>query len=344
MPADLATEAPLQNDGSIDDAIISMPDLLADDPRDVDPATGYPRPQDRDVDGTFKGKDAKVEEPKVEAKPDEVKDPAAAAEDDESDYIELPPEKDGDAPVRHKLDDVVQGWQKSKDLEAQLVEARKVQPSQPLPHEVEQHVTGLQQERTKLVDQAKIWLQLNQPRAPNLDLVNPASPNYNPEAYHGQVQNYQRQLADYRDVTKSIEAADAKTKSEQEAIRASRVARESAELQKIWPEVLNDDKVRTETKKALFDHFGIDDALLDSDVTMDHRFYALAKDALAYRASIAQKAEAVKAVKVKPKLIQAQARQAPSNSKSAKFSDAYSKAAQSGSLEDAADALAGFLV
>lgn len=342
MQADDLNALPVENDGSYDHAVSAMPDLLADDPKDFDLSTGRPITA-RAGDGKFATKD----EPEVKAKedPKDVAKVDAPAEDDDSDYIELPAEKEGEAPVRHKLDEVVEGWQKSKTLEAELAQAKQAQPAQPLPHEIEQHVVALQQERTKFVDGAKTWLQLNQPRQPNMDLTNPQSPNYNPELFHGQVQEYQRQLANFRAVQQTIDDASQKSKSEQEALRASKIARETAELQKIWPEIVGsqNEKVRVDTAKALFDHYKIDQALLDSDVTLDHRFYALAKDALAYRASQAQKVEAVKAVKAKPRLIQGQARSATQSPKAAKFSESYKSLLTSGSVEDAADALEGLL-
>lgn len=341
MATELNDTQQLQNDGSYEDAVAAMPDLLADDPKDFDQATGRPRAPD----GKFAAKDEpvepKAEEPKVEAKaePDAKQEPVDETEDDE---IEMPGETEDQAPVRVKLKEVVEGWQKAKTLEAELAKQRET-IAQPLPHEVEQHVVALQKERGQVVEAMKQWQNLNQPRQPNLDLTNPASPNYNPELFHSQVQNYQRQLAQHAEVTERIKAAEAQTKTEQEAIRASKIAREQAEVRKIWPEVLSDDKTRMEARKALFDHYGVDDALLDSDLTLDHRFYKMAKDALAFRALQGKQVEAVKAVKAKPKLISGQARQTPSNPARAKQTEAFSRLSQSGSIEDAADALEGFL-
>lgn len=342
MPTDLSPETPLQNDGSIDDAILSMPDLLADDPADIDPATGYARAKpatDRGDDGKFKAKDEKPEEQKLDVKPEEK----APAEEEDSDYIEFPGENEGDAPVRHKLDEVIEGWQKAKTLEAELAEAKKVQPAQPLPSEIEQNVVALQKERADAVKAMKQWQQMMQPVAPNRELINENSQNYNPAEFNRQLHIYERQLAYHQAVSQRIEAAENQTKAEQETLRASKIARETVELQKIWPEVLSSEQVRAETAKQLFDHYKIDQALLDSDVTLDHRFYALAKDALAYRASQAKKVEAVKAVKAKPRLIQGQARQSSPSPKVQKFTQAYDSLTKSGSLEDAADALEGLL-
>jgi hypothetical protein len=348
MPDDLA-QTPLQNDGSYEDAVASMPDLLADDPKDFDLATGRPIVA-RDEVGKFKNKEQPAEPDKAEVKEAEDKEkPEAKAEEnpegaeDDGDYVELPPEKEGDEPVRHKLDEIVEGWQKAKTLETELAEAKKAQTQQPLPQEIETHVVELQKERAATVKAMKEWQALNQPRQPNINLTNPQHPDYNPELFHSQVQVYQRQLAWQKDVAARIEEAETQTKSEQEALRASRIARESAELRKFWPEVLDDPNARTATKKALFDHYKIDDAMLDSDLTLDHRIYALAKDALAFRALQGKQAEAVKSVKAKPKLIQGHARATPSNPKVQKQSQAFTRLAQSGSVEDAADALEGFL-
>lgn len=346
MPGeDLAVQ--LQNDGSYEDAVLAMPDLLADDPVDVDPATGYARRNEttRDLDtGKFAAKEAKAEDKPAEAKAKEEPAEPEAVDQSDDDYIELPPEKEGEQPVRHKLDDVVEGWQRAKALETELAETKaRVNSSTPLPNEIEEHLTELAKARTAVVNEAKAWARVNQPVAPNQELVNPASPNYNPELFHGQLQEYQRQLAQHRQVAARVKEYEDQNKAEQEALRASKLSREVAKVKEFWPEVLTDEKTRIEAKKSLLEFYGIDDALLDSEVTADNRFYKLAKDALAFRAMQGKQAEAVKAVKAKPKLIQAQARSQPTNSKTAKFNESYKALAESGSLEDAANALEGFL-
>lgn len=336
--ADDLNTAP-QEDGSYESAVAAMPDLLADDPKDFDQATGRPITP-REPDGKFKGKDAEPEKAVEEVKEPETKD--TVADDDEEDYIELAAEKDGEAPVRVKVNEAIEGWQKAKTLEAELEKAR-AEVATPLPHEIEQHVIALQKERNGVVAAMKQWQAVNRPVEPNLELTNPNSPNYNPELFHSQLQMYQRQLAQHGEVSKRIADAEKQSKDEQEAIRGSKIARETAEVRKIWPEVLTDPNARVAAKKALFDHYKIDDAFLDSDITLDHRIYALAKDALAFRALQGKQVEAVKAVKAKPRLVQSQARSTPSNPRAAKSSAAFEALTKSGSVEDAADALEGLL-
>lgn len=324
-----------QDDGSFDDALLTMPDIETleaerEDVRKPDP-------------------DGKKTEAEAEKKPETEKDTKdnaktdAAEPEEEDDFIELPAEEEGKEPTKVKLNDVLEGWRKSADLEKQLAEAKSSAPI--MPAEIEKHITALTAERQRYVKALDDWAARSQPQRPNDDLINPQSPNYNPDLYYEQ---RQRAIAQHNAL---IEAGQERKKladqikADQEAVRTSRVAREQAEVQKFWPEVLADEKTRVAAKAELNKHYRIDDELLDSDLTLDHRFYMLAKDALAYRAQQTKQAETVKAVKAKPRLIQGTARTttpAAKQASSAKAADGFKSLQKSGSLDDAVAALSDF--
>lgn len=316
----------IQGDGGYDDAILGMDGLdeldVHDDPRDepVEAKPDKPEPE-------------KAEKPEVEAKPE-------APEADDDDYIELPAETEGAQPTRVKLDEVLTGWKESATLKQQLAEARQSAPQ--LPHEIVEQVTALQSERVKYQRALETWAQQNQPQKPSMEMLNPASREFDTDGYYIAYKRYEQGVRDMQSAAAEHQRLTEQTTAEQEAMRKSRISREQAEVAKIWPEVLADEKLRVAAKQQLMQHYKIDDAFLNSDVTLDHRIYALAKDALAYRALQGKQAEVAKAVKAKPKLIQGQARSKPSTS-SARGADGFKNLRQSGSLDDAADALDGLL-
>ena len=331
MPDKIENTAP-QHDGSFEDAILTMPDIEAlEGQREADDVR-KPNPDGKPVDA----------KPDTEAKTVKVetKKPEEALADEDEDFIELPPETDDGTPLKLKLSDVVDGWRKSGDLEKQLSEAKASSPQ--LPHEIEKNIAELQTERLRFQGALKQWADRNRPQPPNRDLINPQSVNYDPSLFYEQDQQFQAMVHENRRVADEYNRLEKQTISENDAVRASKISREQAEIQKFWPDVLTDEKSRVTAKAELAKHYGIDDAFLNSDVTLDHRIYALAKDALAWRASQAKQAEAVKTVKAKPRLITGQAR-VKTDSTSQRRSDGFRALQKSGSLNDAADALEGLL-
>ena len=103
----------------------------------------------------------------------------------------------------------------------------------------------------------------------------------------------------------------------------------------IWPE-MKDSETANGVRTSLEKNYGIDRKTLSE--VIDSRFYAVAKDALAYRAQQAKQAEAVKVVRAKPKLIPSGAR-ASSNGSNTRATESMAALRKSGSIEAAMDAL-----
>lgn len=332
------TQVPLstQQDGSLEAALASMPDieaLEASNP-DLQPLT---RERDRDDGGRYKAK-----EPQPEAKPEtaetEAETPDAAGEDDDDPFVEFAQE-DGKEPVREKLSKVLEGYTKAQKLEADLQAAKQSQRVM-LPQEVETLVTEVSKYRQGLIQQLQQVANQSKPVPPDLELMNPNSQNYNPELYYNQTQQFLAAKERQAQVAREIQAQQETAAKEQEALVRARMDREWQRIQQVWPEFAaskdSAEKARSELKTA----YGFDDETLNSVV--DSRFYALAKDALAYRAKATKEAEAVKVVKAKPKLISGIARQ-NTTAKQRSSADSFKRLQQTGSLEDAAAALDAFL-
>lgn len=282
-----------------------------------------------------RGTDGKFQKAEPDSSPGTDVEPAADAESDE-DYLELEfADEEGKEPKRERLKvaEVYDGYRRAKDLEA---EVEKLKTSQPLPQHYEQALEATVAERMQYADALQRWAQFNQPRAPSRDLINPASPNYNPELYYQQMQAHDETVANNERVAAELERVQKLNEQQSNQLHRSRLVREAQALKAVWPE-LSDKATFQKVAADLEKHFGLDADTIKS--VSDHRFYALAKDALAYRAAQAAKKEAVKAVVAKPKLVRANARQ-NIDSKAAVRDSAFGKLAKSGSLEDAAAAIA----
>lgn len=282
--------------------------------------------------GDNKGPELEHEEP---AKPAEAKDAKAdaAAEDDE-DYIELPPEEDGKEPTRLKLGDVLTGYRERDTLKAE-VEKLRAQPA--LPAEVEEIVVQSQQARAAYVQQAQELLKLMQPQLPSEELVNPNSPNYNPELYYQQFAQAKALINARNAIKAEAERAQQEHAAREAELTKVRLARVAKEVMEVAPEFKDPNAV----KKFYADvsaAYGFSSQELDA--IGDARVVRVLKDALAGRQSKATAETVKKAVATKPKLVRAQARQTSSNGKVAKFQAASERVSRSGSLEDGAAAIA----
>lgn len=324
-------EGEMHQDGSLDSAVANMPDITADDP--VQPAS-------RGEDGRFAGKAGKADneaDNSADKEPDdEPEDVSAEADqDDDEDYIELDPEEGGE-PVRLSLSELLEARTKAQELEQQIAEAKKAQP---LPSDIEQALQQTISERSKYVQALQQWAAYNQPREPDAALLNPQNPNYDPEQYFQQKQAFDSTWQQQQQVQQEIENLNAQHQQEQQALQQSRMVREREALLKVWPEATNPEVAKA-FREDVASIFGIDQETLNT--IHDHRFYAIARDAIAHRKASAAKKEAVKAVRAKPKLIRGKAR-SPSSPKQAQQQAAMTRLQSSGRVEDAADLMGKFL-
>lgn len=285
-------------------------------------------------DGKFAKPEA--EAPKVEdAAPVEAAKPDAEPEDEDT-YIELPPDEDGKEPTRYKLDEVVQGYRKAQTLEQELAQLKQQGPP---PEAWDQQIIETVQTRQRMMQQIEQWAQVNQPQPPDITLLDANSQNYNPDLYFQQHRQHEAlKQAHERAKAQHDELAQRQT-AEQEALTRVRLDREKAKLERVWPELKEKtvaDKVRTDLQS----HYGLDADTINS--VSDARFFALAKDALAYRSQKATAQAAAKVVSAKPKLIPGKARSTV-NGKTATYNSAMGRLQQSGTVDDAASAIASLL-
>jgi len=329
--AQQTTAAPIEQDGTLDSAVLAMPDIES-----LERANGHHQaaPVRREPDGKF----APKAEAQPEAKPAEAAAPAQAqapAEDDE-DFIEIPGEAEGAEPARHKLSEVLDGWQKSKQLETEIAELRKAPPR---PAQYEQELLQTVQARQNLLTVLQELEATALPPQPSFDMTDPNSPNFDPAAFHAMARQYQSALQQRQQVKAAREYA-AKEQEEQSRILAeAQMQREMAKVEKIWPEWTKADQ-REQIAKEVERVFGVPAS--DVAAVFNAGAVQIIKDALEFRKGRAAQETAVRAVKAKPKLVRATARETQTSNQ-ARYTAAAERLSQSHSLEDAAEAIGALL-
>lgn len=323
----------IEQDSSLASAVSVMPDIEA---------LERGQPVDRGADGKFKAlNNGEQAEPTGEPAKDAPKQPdQKAAEqqpaEEEEDYIELAGEGEGAEPTKIKLSDAIERYQQFEKVQADLAEAKK---SQPPPEHYEQAIAKAHEEATQYLNGLKQLEQWMQPPTPNPDLVNPNSPNYNPELYHQHLVQAEEVGKLRAALRQEAERVEKEASEKNRVVLEARMAREKGEVAKIWPE-LADPAVRSK----VVDDFSKAYKFTPEEVKAigDHRVLAVIKDALAYRASLAKKETAVKVVTAKPKLVRSQARNNQTG-KQAAFAAANDRLSKSNSIDDAAEAIGALL-
>lgn len=333
----------MQLDTSVDDAALAMPDF--DDLADPSPADTQQdkTAQPRAPNGQYTEKPQVKPESEIQSRrnyqptEDEVK--AADEETDTStpaeEWFELPPDKPGEKPTRIKADEVWAGYQLAQQLWTELQHAKHGAPP---PVEYDQEIAKTIGVRGQLERVLAHQLALMQPQEPNIEMINPQSPSYNPDAYYHQNRLAQQQRDRIAAVTQEMQAIQADQAREQEALTRARHQREKSKLMALWPELWQPETANR-VRQSLADYYQIDPQTLAT--VIDARFYAMAKDALAYRQQANAQRTAAKVVRGKPKLVKGQARSG--NPKQQQHAQAVRRHETDGSIESAAEALSAFI-
>jgi hypothetical protein len=313
--------------------------VMAPDTQDIEQA---PSQQVRDADPDAEPEEEVEEQPEPQAKA--KADDAAEPEEDE---IEIPGEE-GAEPKRLKLSEVVQ-----KAQEYERFEAQKAQIVEQVQREaVERVIPQLRQveqfgQQTGYMIQAALQL-LQAPQPPNADaMLNPASPQYDPDGYHRAFANYQRMAQMHNQTQELGDKLLKQAQAAQAQITEQRELQELQRLNRVWPEFSQRetiDKFVSDMTKS----YGFTPEELDAVLT-DHRQALVARDALAYRAMKAQSGDVKAKVEAKaPKLVRSkqEAKGSPAAQRDGKgqfVSNALGKLKQTNSDDDAAAYFAGLV-
>lgn len=260
--------------------------------------------QSEDVDREDEIED---DEPRAEGEQEEQPKQTAKAEPDkavapEEDEIEIPGEE-GQEPTRVKVADVLR-----KAQEFDLIESQKTEIVERVQREAveiaTQRLTQIEHAGRQTAYMVQAALQMLQaPQPPNADLMlNPSSPQYDPDGYHRQFAHYQRASQQFQTAQGLGQQLMQQAQQAEAQAKDVREGRELESLKRAWPEFAQEatlNKFVEDMGKA----YGFSLQELD-DVLVDHRQALVARDALAFRAMKAQSGDVKAKVEAKaPKLV-----------------------------------------
>lgn len=143
-----------------------------------------------------------------------------------------------------------------------------------------QQVTGVRQQLVMQLQQMQQAQAANRPQPPDISLLDSSNPNYDPDGYTRQRALYEQAADAERQVQYQIEAQQAQMQAENEAQMNQLRTSQYNELVTQWPE-WSDSKTRNEFLSNVQSEFGFNENEVGN--IYDHRFYLLARDAIAHR-------------------------------------------------------------
>lgn len=316
-------------DGTVAGAALALSDITLEDEEGDDSGSddgddGRQDSADDDKDGEAATDDAKSK--------DDAADESADGDDSEGEeeFFELPPEKDGEEPVRVAATQVWEGYQKSEELAKENAELKE--RNSQIPAEVDKSLKETIATRQQLVASLETWKNLQAPPAPDPEMLDQTSQKFDPQAYK-EALDRSNAFAAAQEEAKNELAKQEKALQEEQDIRYQAVkGRADAEIKQFWPELIDDKATRAQFDKDMSEKFGATPEELKN--TYDPRFFRMAKAALAYEKAQETTKKAVKIVRGKPKLVKGKARD--SNSKRTSRNNAVSSLLKDGNNEDAA--------
>lgn len=301
--------------------------------------------QDRAPNGQFQAK-ASEEATKDDAKVIDLKTGKPAEEakvdesvDDEDPEFEIPAEEDGKEPVRRKLSQLWEGFERAEKLSKELEEVKT--SAQRIPAEYTTQLEETVKTRGDYIKGLEAIARMIQPQRPSLEMLNPNSDKYDPDSYYHLARKFDADTEHLRRARAGIEEENKRQLADTEVLTKAQSARELEKLKAAWPEFDKDQKVRQTVVKEMAETYGF--TLDEINAISDHRHLLVVRDAMELRALKAKQADAVKVVRAKPKLVKGAARSSTTDSKAAARSNAMAELQATGSMAAAAKALSGLI-
>jgi hypothetical protein len=322
---------------SLDRGAQILGDSLADDVpkgREREPTTGRFKGGEKPAEDENKVVDLKTGKPPEKA---EGQEQTKAEAEDEDPEFEFEPEAEGKEPVRRRLSELVTAFEKAQTLEKEVEDLRG--KASQVPTEYAEGLRQIVEDRGRYLQSLEYVSKLFNPVEPDPNLANPNHPNYDPQAYWAAKEAYDRSKTAVEQIRKEYEAEKAKQDEQTKLLLNAYMAREREALYKAWPEAKSPE-VAKQVAETLKRDYGFTDQEIAA--TSDHRMFLVVRDAMAFRASKAKEAEAVKVVRKLPKLVKGAAR-STTDSKAAGRSQAMARLAETGSIHDAVKAIEGLI-
>lgn len=301
---------------------------------------------DRGTNGQFQAKAPAEEAPKDDAKVVDLKTgkPAEAAkteaveEEDDDPEFEIAAEE-GKEPVRRKLSQLWEGFERAEKLSKELEEVKT--SAQRMPAEYMTQLEETVKTRGDYIKGLEAIGRMIQPQRPSLEMLNPNSDKYDPDSYYQMARKFDADVENLRRVRVGLDEETRRQDAEKDVLTKAATARELEKLKSAWPEFDKDVNVRTAVAKEMAERYGF--TLDEINDIRDHRQLLVVRDAMELRALKAKQADAVKVVRDKPKLVKGAARSSTTDSKAAARSNAMAELQATGSMAAAAKALSGLI-
>lgn len=301
---------------------------------------------DRGTNGQFQAKAPAEEAPKDDAKVVDLKTgkPAEAAkteaveEEDDDPEFEIAAEE-GKEPVRRKLSQLWEGFERAEKLSKELEEVKT--SAQRMPAEYMTQLEETVKTRGDYIKGLEAIGRMIQPQRPSLEMLNPNSDKYDPDSYYQMARKFDADVENLRRVRVGLDEETRRQDAEKDVLTKAATARELEKLKSAWPEFDKDVNVRTAVAKEMAERYGF--TLDEINDIRDHRQLLVVRDAMELRALKAKQADAVKVVRAKPKLVKGAARSSTTDSKAAARSNAMAELQATGSMAAAAKALSGLI-
>jgi len=296
----------------------------------------------RDEGGRFAAKEQPEAESEGEPESNVVdlatgKAPEAQAEEEDDDpEFEIPGEE-GAEPARLKLSQIWEGYEEAQRLKTEVEKLRT--QAREVPAEYTQALQDTIQARGQYLQNLELVSRFLQPQPPSQTLVDPRHPDYNPEAYHAQLQAFQRDFAALEAVNKERDQLTKHQREEYQALEKAYRAREQQALERVWPEYAKDE-TKAKFRSTLKEVYGFTDQEIAG--ILDHRQMLVIRDAMKFRELQAAQEKAVKVVRSKPKLVKGAARNT-TDPKATQRTNAMARLQATGSMDAAAAAIKGLL-
>ena len=287
--------APVQtfkSDEEVADSIASLPaDALAFEDEEQEAATPAEQEPAEEEDQPEEETEAEPEKAEAEEESESDEDPVFE--------VTLPGGETAEVP----LSELAAGYSRLQDYKAKTAEVAEMKRQAEQERLTElARVQETQGQLRQLIEQYQNLNPLGEP--PSRSMLNPNSMDYNPEQYMREKAEYDARMADYYQSTQQLQQIREQEQRYQAEQQQAVIRAEMDKLKTVWPEFYDEtkaDAVRGSFLEGLKQNYGIDPQTVSS--VLDHRFYLIAKDALAYR-GVKKDAPSVSAkLKVKPKVV-----------------------------------------
>lgn len=315
-----------QSDDEVAQSIASLPaDVLAFEEEEQVAATPEKEP-------------AKEEEQPEEAETEEETEAEEATEETEEEAegedplfeVTLPGGETAEVP----LSELAAGYSRLQDYKAKTAEVAEMRRT--FEQERQTELAKVQETQGQLRQVLEQYLQMNpvgQP--PSRTMLDRNSMDYDPDRYHLEKDEFDRKVAGYYQTQQQLQRIQQENERIEAEQRQTVTRTEMEKLKAAWPEFYDEAKapeVRNHFLTGLKQYFGIDAETVST--VLDHRFYLMAKAAIAMAEVKSEAPKVAAKLKVKPKVVKPGTR-TESKPKVKAMADARAALKRSGKESDA---------